>query len=65
MQGVDYTALPGAITIPAGSDSAFLKLSPSPTVASEKVVVVTLDTASSTHHVGCPSASLVVIREGR
>lgn len=63
--GVDFAALPGTITIPAGKDSATLKLMPTPTVASEKIVVVTLDTASSSHHVGCPSASLVVIRKAR
>jgi hypothetical protein len=61
--GVDFTALPDSVTIPAGKNSAILNLTPSPAAGGEKTVVITLKKDEPGHHVGCPSASLVIIRQ--
>jgi hypothetical protein len=60
----DYTALPGTVTIPAGKASTTLQLTPAKS-GGDKTVVVTLDTTKQEYHVGCPSASLVVIRKSQ
>ena len=59
--GTNYTTLPGSITIPAGAAKAKIFLNPA-LVNTDKVVVVTLQTGSANYLVGCPNASLIVIR---
>ncbi|MCX6907692.1 MAG: hypothetical protein NTY01_06575 [Verrucomicrobia bacterium] len=61
--GKDYEPLSGTVTIPAGAASATIKLSPAKDAADDAMVVLTLATGQSHYHVGCPSASLVVIRK--
>ena len=61
--GADYAALPGSITIPSGQASATLALKSSPTASAGKLVVVTLSASQADYNIGCPSASLVVIRK--
>ena len=61
--GGDYAALPGTVMIPAGKASAMIALTPSAKIDHDKMVVVTLGTTQADYHVGCPSASLVVIRK--
>ena len=64
--GKDYQALAGVVTIPAGARSVRI-----PIVAKgdrpnhEETVVVRLETGHDEYHVGCPSASMVVIRASR
>jgi hypothetical protein len=59
--GTNYTTLPGSITIPAGATKARIFLNPA-VVNTDKVAVVTLQTGSTNYFVGCPNASLLVIR---
>lgn len=61
--GTDFTALPGMITIPAGKTSARLALAPLSKADQDKMVVLTLSVEPTDYHIGCPSASLVVIRK--
>ncbi len=58
-----YVTLPGTLTIPAGVKKTKLFLNPS-LVNTDKVVIVTLQTGNTNYFVGCPNASLVVIRAG-
>ena len=60
--GKDFEPLTGEITIPAGAASATVKLKPGNTARDDAMVVLTLAISQSNYHVGCPSASLVVIR---
>jgi hypothetical protein len=60
--GADFEALPGSITIPAGQASATIKVSPTAKAVDNRMAVIQLKTGQPTFHVGCPSQSLVVIR---
>jgi hypothetical protein len=62
--GVDYTALPGAVTIPAGSTSALITVTPLDDLLVEgtETVVATL-TAAGTYTVGSPASATVRIRD--
>lgn len=60
--GKDYEPLSGAVMIPAGAASTTIKLTPTKDAHDDAMVVLTLATCQSHYHVGCPSASLVVIR---
>ncbi|WP_449072008.1 hypothetical protein [Prosthecobacter sp.] len=60
--GRDFEPLTGSVTIPAGSTSAMLTLTVSAKAEDNKTVIVTLKGDPSRCHVGCPSASLIVIR---
>jgi hypothetical protein len=60
--GTDYAPLAGICTIPAGQTSVILSLVPAQGHGSGKTAVVSLDAGAVGYHVGCPSASLVVIR---
>jgi len=61
--GKDYEPLSGQVTIPAGAASATIKLEPAKDARDDAMVVLTLATGQRNYHVGCPSASLVVIRD--
>ncbi len=61
--GQDFEKLAGAVTIPAGKTSASISLHPLTTARDNKTVVISLATGNSAYHVGCPPASLVVIRQ--
>jgi hypothetical protein len=61
--GKDFEPLSGQVTIPAGAASATIKLTPTKDARDDAMVVLTLTTGQSNYHVGCPSASLVVIRK--
>jgi hypothetical protein len=58
----DFEALPGSVIIPAGKTSVLIALKPSAGAGGDKTIVLTLNTTQPDYHVGCPSASLVVIR---
>jgi hypothetical protein len=60
--GQDYEKLPGSVVIPAGKASAAVTLAPAKDANDNKTVVISLATGRPDCHVGCPSASLVVIR---
>ncbi|GEP43596.1 pectate lyase [Brevifollis gellanilyticus] len=62
--GRDYQALSGSVTIPAGQASAMVPLTPAASAGDNKTVVITLKSGSGVH-VGCPSASLIVIRQAK
>jgi hypothetical protein len=63
--GRDFATLMDSVTIPAGSESAVISLTPLPTANNGKTVIATLSREASTYHVGCPSASLLVIAKPR
>ena len=60
--GSDYTALPGSVTIPAGSSSATITVTPinDTTVENPEAVVVTVS-ANANYTVGSPSSATVTI----
>jgi hypothetical protein len=60
----DYAPLSGTVTIPAHAKSAAIAVSPVKESAgiTGKTVIVSLETGDSSYRVGCPSASMVVIR---
>lgn len=60
--GQDFEPLTGSVTIPAGQAAATLPLQPLATARDDKTVVISLATENAAHRVGCPSASLIVIR---
>ncbi|MDB6005172.1 MAG: hypothetical protein JWR15_2159 [Prosthecobacter sp.] len=60
--GQDFEPLAGSVTIPAGQSSALISLQPTSRPQDDKTVVITLATDDPACHVGCPSASLIVIR---
>jgi len=60
--GKDFGPLKGEVTIPAGAASATIKLTPTKNSRDDAMVVLTLAAGASGYHVGCPSASLVVIK---
>ncbi|MCX7825516.1 MAG: hypothetical protein N2689_08145 [Verrucomicrobiae bacterium] len=62
VSGKDYEPLSGIVTIPANAASATIKLSPTKEATDDTMVVITLDSAKPDYHIGCPSASLIVIR---
>jgi hypothetical protein len=61
--GADYAALPGTLTIPAGKASVTLSVSPASKADNDKKVVITLNGIEADYRIGCPAASLVVIRK--
>lgn len=60
--GQDFEKPSDSVTIPAGKASATISVKPLPTACDNKTVVLTLDTNGG-GHVGCPSQSLIVIRQ--
>ena len=58
----DFQKLSGTLTIPAGKTSAALALVPLATARNGAMVVLRIITEQPEYHVGCPSASLIVIR---
>jgi subtilase family serine protease len=60
--GVDYVALPGSVTIPAGSDSATIEIAPinDPFAEPGETVTLTLNTDAA-YIIGAPSQALVTI----
>lgn len=63
--GRDFEPLSGSVIIPAGQASAILALTVLPKTEDDKTVVITLKGDPARCHVGCPSASLVVIRRSK
>ena len=61
-EGKDFEPLSGTVTLPAGQKSAKISLKPLASAQDNKTVIITLSTENSGYHVGCPSQSLVVIR---
>jgi len=61
--GVDFQALAGGVTIPAGQQSAVISVSPIAGASDNRTVVISLATGQPEYHVGCPSQSLIVIRK--
>jgi hypothetical protein len=61
--GKDFAALTGAVTIPAGRSFAAIPLSPLPGARDNKTAVIILTASQPDHYIGCPSQSLVVIRQ--
>ncbi len=60
--GEDFTALPGTVTIPAEKNSILMQLEPISSAHDDSVVVLSLKVEETAFSVGCPAASLVVIR---
>jgi hypothetical protein len=58
----DYEPLSGTVTIPAGAASTTIKFTPTKNARNDTMVALTLAAGQSHYHAGCPSASLVVIR---
>lgn len=66
VSGIDYTALPGSITIPAGTNSATIAVNPltNSSAASNPTVVLTLSASGTNAYVlGSPGAATVSITE--
>jgi len=63
VSGVDFKALAGGVTIPAGQQSATISVSPIAGASDNRTVVISLVTGQPEYHVGCPSQSLIVIRK--
>jgi hypothetical protein len=61
--GADYKAKSGGVVIPAGRASAEIHLSPLPGARDNRTAVISLATDQPDFHVGCPSQSLIVIRQ--
>lgn len=60
----DYAALPGTVTIPAGSSSAVISIVPANDGLSEPTETVTVTLSPGcTHGIGAPSAATVLIRD--
>ena len=62
VSGQDFEPLTGSVIIPAGKRSATIVVKALPQHADDRTVILTLETEQPAIHVGCPSASLVVIR---
>lgn len=60
--GRDFEKLSGTLTIPAGKTFTALTLTPLSTAKDGSMVVIRVATEQAEYHVGCPSASLIVIR---
>ena len=58
--GTDFVPLSGKVTIPAGKASAPVEVKAIGPIANQQVVI-TLTLEQTGYHIGCPSASLVVI----
>lgn len=65
VSGRDFKPLSGSVTIPAGQTSAAVSLNVLPEAQDDKVVTISLKGDPSTCHIGCPSASLIVIRRSQ
>jgi hypothetical protein len=61
--GIDFKAKSGGVTIPAGESSTAIHLSPLPGARDNKTAVISLITDQPGIHIGCPSQSLIVIRQ--
>ncbi len=59
----DFLPLDGSVEIPAGKASALITLTPSSDTQDDKTVIASLAPAAGMS-IGCPSASLIVIRRG-
>jgi hypothetical protein len=60
--GVDYIAIPGSITIPAGATSATITVSPlADNVAEDPETVIVTLTSNGTYVIGSPSSATVTI----
>lgn len=57
----DYERLTGTVTIPAGAASALISVKPIRRSEGEKLVIITLEAAPKSYHVGCPNAALVAL----
>jgi hypothetical protein len=62
VSGVDFQKLSGTVEIPAGEQSTFIPVVPLQGAHDNRMVVVSLAVGQPEYHVGCPSRSLVVIR---
>ncbi len=62
VSGRDFAPLTGFVQIPAGEASAALRLVPVESATDNRTVIVTLVVDSEHLRIGCPAASLVVIR---
>lgn len=62
VSGVDFQGLSGTVEIPAGQQSTFIPVAPLPGAHDNRMVIVALTVGQPEYHVGCPSQSLVVIR---
>ena len=62
VSGVDFQELSGTVEIPAGQQSIFIPVVPLSGAHDNRMVVVALTVGQPEYHVGCPSRSLVVIR---
>lgn len=65
VSGRDFAALSGSVTFSAGAASAAIPLTTLPGAQDDKTAVLTLQGAPTVCHVGCPSASLIVIRRSQ
>ncbi len=61
----DFEPLTGFVTIPAGKSSALISLQPVSGTQDNKTVIITLTKDDPACHVGCPSASLIVLRSSQ
>jgi pectate lyase len=61
--GVDFQALSGSVTIPAGKQFAVVPLLPAAGASDDRTVIISLATGQPEYHVGCPCQSLIVIRK--
>jgi hypothetical protein len=62
--GIDYTEIPGMVTIPAGSTSAATTITPIPDSLAEGNETVTIQLAlSSSYKAGTPQAAFVIIED--
>jgi len=62
VNGVDYQALPGSVTLPAYVSSATITVSPNPTLSTSPSTTVTLTLASGgSYSVGSPNTATVTI----
>lgn len=60
-EGRDYGAVSGTVTIPAGKDSAVVRVESLPNAEDNHTAVISLE-AGEGYGIGCPARSLVVIR---
>ncbi len=58
----DFEPLSGSVTLPAGKSSALISLQPTTGTQDDKTAIITLSTDDPACGVGCPAASLIVIR---
>ena len=63
VSGSDFEGLPPGVTLAAGQASASMTLKPRPDAKDNRTVVLTVAEDSAHYRVGCPSRSLIVIRQ--